>query len=85
MPKWLASIIIGAFAITALAITQVMQPPAPSGAPATPRLASARFEYRNCDAARAAGDAPVRRGEPGYGPHLDRDDDGVGCEPYRDR
>ena len=36
--------------------------------------------YRNCAAARAAGAAPVRRGEPGYGPHLDRDNDGVGCE-----
>lgn len=41
--------------------------------------------FRNCDAARAAGAAPVRRGEPGYGPHLDRDNDGVGCEPYRGR
>ncbi|WP_017602357.1 excalibur calcium-binding domain-containing protein [Nocardiopsis lucentensis] len=36
--------------------------------------------YENCDAARAAGAAPVRRGEPGYGRHLDRDGDGVGCE-----
>lgn len=39
--------------------------------------------YPNCDAARAARAAPVRLGEPGYGPHLDRDGDGVGCEPYR--
>lgn len=36
--------------------------------------------YRNCTHARAAGAAPVRRGEPGYGSHLDRDGDGVGCE-----
>ncbi len=36
--------------------------------------------FPNCTAARAAGAAPVRRGEPGYGPHLDRDGDGVGCE-----
>lgn len=36
--------------------------------------------YRNCAAARAAGAAPVRRGEPGYGTHLDRDNDGIGCE-----
>nr|WP_232730337.1 excalibur calcium-binding domain-containing protein [Novosphingobium kunmingense] len=41
--------------------------------------------FRNCSEARAAGAAPVRRGDPGYGPHLDRDDDGVGCEPYRGR
>lgn len=36
--------------------------------------------YRNCAAARAAGAAPVRRGDPGYGIHLDRDRDGIGCE-----
>jgi len=36
--------------------------------------------YANCTAARAAGASPVRRGDPGYGPHLDRDDDGIGCE-----
>ncbi|MDP9386411.1 MAG: excalibur calcium-binding domain-containing protein [Actinomycetota bacterium] len=36
--------------------------------------------YRNCSEARAAGAAPVRRGDAGYAPHLDRDDDGVGCE-----
>lgn len=36
--------------------------------------------YVNCAAARAAGAAPVRRGDPGYGAHLDRDNDGVGCE-----
>lgn len=36
--------------------------------------------FRNCTEARAAGAAPVKRGEPGYGPHLDRDNDGIGCE-----
>lgn len=36
--------------------------------------------FRNCAEARAAGAAPVRRGDPGYGPHLDRDGDGIGCE-----
>lgn len=36
--------------------------------------------YPNCDAARAAGAAPVYRGDPGYGSHLDHDGDGVGCE-----
>jgi hypothetical protein len=41
--------------------------------------------FRNCTAARAAGAAPVRRGEPGYGKHLDRDGDGIGCEPYKRR
>jgi hypothetical protein len=36
--------------------------------------------WRNCSEARAAGAAPVYRGDPGYGPHLDRDGDGIGCE-----
>jgi hypothetical protein len=36
--------------------------------------------YENCDAARAAGAAPVHRGDAGYGSHLDRDGDGTGCE-----
>ncbi|MFI8824398.1 excalibur calcium-binding domain-containing protein [Streptomyces sp. NPDC053431] len=38
--------------------------------------------YEDCDEARAAGAAPIHRGEPGYAPHLDRDGDGVACEPY---
>lgn len=41
--------------------------------------------YEDCDAARDAGAAPVYAGEPGYGPHLDRDGDGVACEPYLGR
>lgn len=36
--------------------------------------------YKNCDAARAAGAAPINRGEPSYRPALDRDNDGVACE-----
>ena len=36
--------------------------------------------YKNCSAARAAGAAPVLAGQPGYGKHLDRDGDGIGCE-----
>jgi hypothetical protein len=36
--------------------------------------------FVNCTEARQAGAAPVRRGEPGYGPHLDGDGDGIACE-----
>jgi len=52
-----------------------------SAAPAArpPRL-SGDVYFANCAAARAAGAAPVRIGSPGYGRHLDRDGDGVGCE-----
>ena len=41
--------------------------------------------FANCSEARAAWAAPIRRGDPGYGPHMDRDGDGVGCKPYRRR
>ena len=37
--------------------------------------------YKNCTAARAAGAAPLHRGQPGYRDQLDGDHDGVACEP----
>lgn len=39
--------------------------------------------YPNCAAARAAGVAPLRRGDPGYRAGLDRDGDGIACEARR--
>lgn len=36
--------------------------------------------YSNCSAAKAAGAAPLHRGDPGYRSKLDRDGDGVACE-----
>lgn len=36
--------------------------------------------YANCSEVRAAGAAPIRRGQPGYASHLDRDNDGVACD-----
>jgi hypothetical protein len=58
------------------------RPPANASPPAQ-RLAADHDDaayFANCTAARAAGAAPVRRGDAGYGRHLDRDGDGVGCE-----
>ena len=54
------------------------QQPAPQPQPAPSPPTS--VYYPNCSAARAAGAAPVFVGQPGYGTHLDRDRDGVGCE-----
>ena len=55
-------------------------------APASPQGRSrSPGAFANCAQARAAGAAPLRVGEPGYGPHLDRDNDGIACEPYRGR
>lgn len=53
--------------------------------PAVASAAPLSVHYRNCAAARAAGAAPVHYGDPGYASHLDRDGDGVGCEPYYGR
>jgi micrococcal nuclease len=50
--------------------------PAPQPSPAPPSSIS----YKNCDAVRAAGKAPLHRGDPGYAPKLDRDNDGIACE-----
>lgn len=36
--------------------------------------------YANCTEVRAAGAAPIHRGDPGYSSELDRDGDGVACE-----
>lgn len=53
-------------------------PAAPAPAPQAPAPSSSYYD--NCTAARNAGAAPVRTGDPGYGRHLDRDGDGIGCE-----
>lgn len=52
---------------------------APTRAPATTRPVTEAY-YANCSEARAAGAAPLSRGQPGYRSALDRDDDGVACE-----
>lgn len=39
--------------------------------------------WDGCSDARAAGTAPIYRGEPGYRNAMDGDGDGIACEPYR--
>jgi hypothetical protein len=36
--------------------------------------------YKSCAEARAAGAAPLHRGDPGYSAALDRNGDGVACD-----
>ncbi|MEA5367581.1 excalibur calcium-binding domain-containing protein [Amycolatopsis sp., V23-08] len=83
----------GAIDVPAPTPTPTPQPPAPETKAAPPKPApeptteeapapeqdSAAY-YKNCSAAKAAGAAPLHRGEPGYRPALDRDGDGVACE-----
>lgn len=59
-------------------------PPRPRPHPATPAPApSAELHFSSCKEARAAGYSHMRRGEPGYSPHLDRDNDGIACDKHR--
>ncbi|WP_435068489.1 excalibur calcium-binding domain-containing protein [Amycolatopsis thermoflava] len=69
----------------------VTVPPAPASTPkpAAPKPSTQKpteepdtssVYYANCDAARAAGAAPIYVGEPGYRAALDRNKDGVACE-----
>ena len=53
---------------------------APSRPPGQPQALQGGAAFPNCAAARAAGRSNIRRGEPGYGSHLDRDGDGIACE-----
>jgi hypothetical protein len=57
----------------------------PTQASSTPGQPSAApVRYRNCGAVRAAGKAPLLRGQPGYEPRLDPDHDGIACARGRD-
>lgn len=70
--------------------TEVAPPPPPQKQPAAesePRAAApapvreqSSVYYKNCQAARDAGAAPLHRGDPGYRSELDRDGDGIACE-----
>lgn len=58
---------------------QALKPSGPA------RSSGSNVYFRNCNEARAAGAAPLRRGEPGYREAMDGDRDGIACEPYRPR
>ena len=65
---------------TAAPTTEAPTTAVPSTEAPAPPSTEAAVWYENCDAARAAGVAPLRRGDAGYRSGLDRDGDGVACE-----
>lgn len=67
---------------TSLTARRFVAPATPSSAPRSAPKASVpkTAYYANCAAAKAAGAAPLYRGQPGYSRKLDRDGDGVACE-----
>lgn len=64
--------------------TTTVKPTTTTAKPATttvpPTTATTGVYYANCTEAKAAGVAPLYRGQPGYRDALDRDGDGVACE-----
>lgn len=80
--------------VTIPAATVTVEAPSPAGSRASaPRSnqsseslvdrgsgGSGGAHYSSCKEARAAGAAPLHRGDPGYSSDLDRDGDGVACE-----
>ena len=54
--------------------------PEPRAAAPVPVREQSSVYYKNCQAARDAGAAPLHRGDPGYRSELDRDGDGIACE-----
>ena len=56
------------------------EPVAPAPEPEPAPAPAVEVYYKNCDAVRAAGAAPIYAGTPGYASHLDRDKDGIGCD-----
>ena len=74
-----ANIFVGtAVEVYCIDVTEPAPLPAPAPAPA-PNPSQSSY-YPNCAAVRAAGAAPLHRGDPGYSSKLDRDGDGIACE-----
>lgn len=70
---------------TTVATTTTTAPPAtapPTAPPTTPATTTTTEDtsFRSCRSAWLAGALPLVEGDPGYGPHLDRDGDGEACE-----
>ena len=72
-------------AAVAFAAAWMLTPVRDGEAGARHEMAAATTYYPGCDAARAAGAAPIYRGQPGYREEMDGDGDGIACEPHRSR
>jgi hypothetical protein len=53
--------------------------PAPAASTSQPEVRATPIVYKNCAEVRAAGKAPLHRGDPGYSSALDRNGDGEAC------
>jgi len=55
----------------------------PPARPSTSSQSESSVFYSGCREVRAAGAAPLHRGQPGYREGMDGDGDGIACENYR--
>lgn len=81
-------LLIAAALVPASALAQVRGAPRPNNLQGNDRALTERersVTYRGCNEVRRLGLAPLRRGEPGYRPWMDGDNDGLACEPIRGR
>ena len=56
------------------------KPPTPTPTPTLTTPTPTVVVYKSCAEVRAAGKAPLHRGDPGYSAALDRNGDGVACD-----
>jgi hypothetical protein len=74
---------VGVVALAALSLFARETIAPASSLPSAEPQARANAYYANCNAARAADEAPLFAWEPGYRRELDRDRDGIACEAQR--
>jgi hypothetical protein len=65
-----------------LLMAEVDKAPARAEQRAAQEAAEQSVYYEGCDEVRLLGKAPLYRGQPGYGTHMDGDNDGIACEPH---
>ena len=79
LEKWAAALAVASFIFICLLLAAQFD--WISTGSAASQSDGAHIYYPDCAAARSAGAAPVYIGQPGYRPELDRDGDGISCEP----
>lgn len=70
---------VAAVAAAISLLTGCNDPSPVTGSRQPTRSTQSSVYYKDCDAAREAGAAPLRKGDPGYRSELDRNNDGVAC------
>lgn len=77
-----ALLAVGSFAVTWALLTMKPWPALSSSSWSAAMVVKHIAAFPNCSAARLVGVAPAYKGQPGYWPQHDRDNDGIACEPY---